>query len=623
LRITGLIALLALSLLGVLPPAAAREDIEERSPFEMVRFPDEGAPEVKVRGRWYRFVSIDGTSFDVVREGARKVDARDWRRRFSEDLVASLLAVDVRLGDTVTLDVVDLETQGSLELPRVRMSRSNRSRIHDARPWVRPVRLKREHGKTADERFAFLTTRFHDNGDKSRLSAAQAADDLDELEWRIEHAFACRDRLGVDYRAAFDTIRSGLGNGIARADLRLQLQKLLALFGDVHTRVRGWPRDLLEGSLPVVFTSLDEGGTVLALRSDGAFFDAAHPRVDAIDGLPIARWLEAAGRYHPRSTRRAHVMESLERLEDFAHMRAELGLPTSKQATLRLSDGKSGMRDVRMDLVRGAHALRVRRQGPRSGSRHAGFGYVRVRRMDERSATAALEDFERVITAPGLIIDVRGNGGGSRDLLRALIPRVARDDALPLVFNVAAYRMPPGTRPRRGGYLGNRALFTLDSPKLGPSGIAAAKTVLAAFRPSMPIDPRLFSDWHVAMIPARGKGLAGNGPYFTGPITVLIDEGCFSATDIFVGALELLPNVTLIGTTTGGGSGRSETLRLAHSGIEVRVSTMASFRPNGLSYDGNGVAPDIEVKPTLEDLNGKTDTVLEQAVVHLRKATAR
>ena len=191
-------------------------------------------------------------------------------------------------------------------------------------------------------------------------------------------------------------------------------------------------------------------------------------------------------------------------------------------------------------------------------------------------------------------------------------------DSGPILFNVAAYRMPPGTSQRRGGHLGNRDLFTLDSRKLGPKSIAVAKAHLKTFKPSFPVDPKLFSEWHVALVyePSDGR-------LYGGPIAVLIDERCFSATDIFVGALELLPNVTLIGTTTGGGSGRAEVLRLAHSGVEVRVSTMASFRPNGLSYDGNGVAPDIEVKPTLEDLFGKTDSVLARAVQYLKEQTKR
>ena len=45
---------------------------------------------------------------------------------------------------------------------------------------------------------------------------------------------------------------------------------------------------------------------------------------------------------------------------------------------------------------------------------------------------------------------------------------------------------------------------------------------------------------------------------------------------------------------------------------------MVSHRPNGMLYDGKGIAPDIEVKPTLSDLTAQTDTQLAKAVEHLK-----
>ena len=78
-------------------------------------------------------------------------------------------------------------------------------------------------------------------------------------------------------------------------------------------------------------------------------------------------------------------------------------------------------------------------------------------------------------------------------------------------------------------------------------------------------------------------------------------------------------NVTLMGTPSDGGSGRSETLRLHHSLIELHTSTMASFRADGSLYDGRGVALDVEMKPTATDFIGKTDTILDAAIQRLLK----
>ncbi|MHC4137953.1 MAG: S41 family peptidase [Planctomycetota bacterium] len=106
--------------------------------------------------------------------------------------------------------------------------------------------------------------------------------------------------------------------------------------------------------------------------------------------------------------------------------------------------------------------------------------------------------------------------------------------------------------------------------------------------------------------------------YYGRPVVVLMDVFCFSATDIFLGALDGLRNVTLLGVPSGGGSGRSQAVRLRHSGFDVRVSSMASFQPDGKLYDGNGVAPDVLVEPQATDWIGRTDTMLEAALKRLR-----
>lgn len=76
---------------------------------------------------------------------------------------------------------------------------------------------------------------------------------------------------------------------------------------------------------------------------------------------------------------------------------------------------------------------------------------------------------------------------------------------------------------------------------------------------------------------------------------MLADLGCFSVTDIFLGALELLPRVTLVGAASSGGSARSQSFRLPKTGMEVCCASMASFRPDGRLYDGRGIEVDVEV----------------------------
>lgn len=101
--------------------------------------------------------------------------------------------------------------------------------------------------------------------------------------------------------------------------------------------------------------------------------------------------------------------------------------------------------------------------------------------------------------------------------------------------------------------------------------------------------------------------------HYDKPVILLIDSGCFSAADIFAGAFHGWRDVTLMGTLTGGGSGRARSYRLFHSNLEARLSSMVSYRPDGSLYDGLAISPDIVVCPTAQDVLGKTDTVLEAA----------
>jgi C-terminal processing protease CtpA/Prc len=106
------------------------------------------------------------------------------------------------------------------------------------------------------------------------------------------------------------------------------------------------------------------------------------------------------------------------------------------------------------------------------------------------------------------------------------------------------------------------------------------------------------------------------GPYYhyDKPVVVLMNSACANATDVLLGAFKGRKNVTLMGTPSAGSSAHLRPARLANSGVVVRLSSMASFRPDGKLYDGRGVDPDVEAWPTPADVIGRSDTVLDAAV---------
>jgi carboxyl-terminal processing protease len=94
---------------------------------------------------------------------------------------------------------------------------------------------------------------------------------------------------------------------------------------------------------------------------------------------------------------------------------------------------------------------------------------------------------------------------------------------------------------------------------------------------------------------------------------ILLDSSCFSATDIFLGAFKGWKNVTLMGSASGGGSGRPHEVKLPYGSIHVKLSTMASFQPVGKLYDGRGISPDVDIPTKPSDIIGRTDSVLDVA----------
>ncbi|EZH73878.1 hypothetical protein ATO12_13400 [Aquimarina atlantica] len=106
-----------------------------------------------------------------------------------------------------------------------------------------------------------------------------------------------------------------------------------------------------------------------------------------------------------------------------------------------------------------------------------------------------------------------------------------------------------------------------------------------------------------------------NGIRYKNKIVVLVDRGTYSAGSFFSLATKALPNITLIGDTTGGGLGLPNGGQLPN-GWTYRFSiTQALTLDKNPDYE-NGVPPDIETLIDWGDLT--TDEILERAILELQ-----
>jgi len=96
------------------------------------------------------------------------------------------------------------------------------------------------------------------------------------------------------------------------------------------------------------------------------------------------------------------------------------------------------------------------------------------------------------------------------------------------------------------------------------------------------------------------------------PVVVLTNRHSYSATNDFVNVMRLLPQVTVMGDRTGGGSGLPFSSELPN-GWSVRFSACPVLDVNK-QHTEFGIDPDIAVSITGEDIQKGRDTIIEAAI---------
>ena len=609
-RTTLLLALAALVACTLARPASAKDDdFPERAPFTAAHVQG-GVFSMQVDGTWYRLRTIDGIAAADLVAHAKKTYGKRMEKRLVEDLVEVMASMGAMPADTVALVLERVDDGGVVTLPSVPMTESNRRKAWRARQFasrgfVRAV--VRSRVRVYPTKYAFLAKATEGRAGGPTLDRRDALQDLDQLEWLIRHKHAYATLRGEDIAAAFDTVRSGITEDIARNTFAIQLMKLISLFGDGHARVAENPgRILAPGYAPYLLG--DCAGRVVAFAADrSALLDAKHPYVIAIDGVDIKQWLDAASQVVARGSPQLVQERSLRVLRHINHVRRALNLPELPKISVTLASvNDSNTATVIAPVVDRKPIYGTWPRG--TPTVPDGIAYVRIESMGD--STEVVQRLDKLApNTRGLILDVRGNGGGSRDILRAVLPRFLPPGAAAVV-NVAKARRPKDAAD--GHALADRYLHPISAPHWSERDRSAIETFRATFQPEWTVPTRGFSDWHYMVL--RNEDTRR----IKLPTVVLIDDVSFSATDVFAGAMAGRENVTLLGLATAGGSGRARSHVLANSRIRVRLSSMASFRPNGKLYDTQGVSPDVEVPRKPTDWIGTTDTALEAAIRRLQ-----
>ncbi len=190
------------------------------------------------------------------------------------------------------------------------------------------------------------------------------------------------------------------------------------------------------------------------------------------------------------------------------------------------------------------------------------IAYVRIKKFG--GSISDFSEFSIIFSSlpskSGLIVDVRENGGGSDAIGKAFANQLT--DSV-RIFEYFRFR---------------------NGPEINDFG----EWIPATITPDQPVE-------------------------FDKPIIVLTNRGCYSSTESFVLMMRSIPNVILVGDTTGGSTANPREFTL-FNGWKYYVSTWQAVTPEFVLIEDHGIAPDIVQQNDQQLYDEGRDQILEKAV---------
>jgi len=336
---------------------------------------------------------------------------------------------------------------------------------------------------------------------------------------------------------------------------------------DAHTRFSSpqqWKNFQRQQGITVGFSVDDvDGKTVVTsvIPDSNAARAGIEPGmvVLTVDGTPVAeRIAEIEKKRLPSSTERATRWFIYNRV--FAgppDTQVKLGLQRDNGTTLEVTITRQ-LHSAAPELT--SHVL------------PSGNVYIRFDGFQHPITKEFKQALQKFHDAPGLIVDLRRNGGGD---LAVLLP-------------IASY------------FFGKKTLFAKDSTRTGKP--------LSSYVGLFKLPLQLY------------VGRPGDQIY-SGPVAVLVDAHSASSSEVFAAGMQDTQRAKIFGSQSCGCVLGIARPRVMKGGGVLEMSEVLWFSPKGRKLEGTGIIPDQVVVPTMFDLQRGRDAVLAEADKNLVKSS--
>jgi carboxyl-terminal processing protease len=401
---------------------------------------------------------------------------------------------------------------------------------------------------------------------KERLTAKDRKEVFEKVWKEIHDHYYDASYNGVDW----DEVQRGYAPLVEATKTDQEFYALMSQMTselhDAHTRFSSpeqWKNFRRQQGVTVGFTVDDlEGKTVVTSVIPGT--EAAHAGIEPgmivlrVNDTPIGeRIAEIQKRRLPSSSERATRW--------FIYNRVFAGPADSNvKVALQRGDGSVFEASVRRQIY--SEAPQVITHVLPSGNVYIRFdGFQHPITKEFRDALQKFRD------APGLIVDLRRNGGGD---LAVLLP-------------IAGY------------FFGKKTLFAKDSTRTGKP--------LSSYVGLFKLPLQLY------------VGRPGEQIY-SGPVVILVDAHSASSSEVFAAGMQDTMRAKVIGSQSCGCVLGIAKPRVMKGGGVLEMSEVLWFSPKGRKLEGTGIIPDQLVVPTMFDLQRGRDAVLAAADKSLVKA---